>query len=61
MDENENVWKNRVMYLKEGSVFEANEYKAYYGQCPVIKETQGKKIRQNGLAFPVFGSFEGLK
>jgi CRISPR-associated protein Csm4 len=60
MDENENVWKNRVMYLKEGSVFEANEYKAYYGQCPVIKETHGKKIRQNGLAFPVFGSFGGM-
>lgn len=60
MDENENFWKNRVMYLKEGSVLEANENKAYYGQCPMVKETHGKKIKQNGLTFPLFGSFGRL-
>lgn len=61
MDENENIWKNKVMYLKEGSIFKANERKEYYGYCPVVKEIQGQKIRQNGVAFPVFGCFGGVK
>ena len=35
----EDIWKLKVMYLKEGSCFEAKEYKPFYGQCPVVKNT----------------------
>ena len=57
----EDVWKSRVMYLKEGSCFEAKEIKEYYGKLPVVKEIKGQKIYQNGLAFPVFGNFGGSR
>jgi len=53
-------WKSRVMYLKEGSVLEATVKKPFYGRCPVVKEIGGQEIRQNGLAFPVFGNFGGI-
>lgn len=55
------VWKSRVMYLKEGSRFEAKERKLFYGQCPVVKEIDGQKIRQYGFAFPVFCDIGGSK
>jgi CRISPR-associated protein Csm4 len=55
----EDIWKSRVMYLKEGSCFEANERKPFYGLCPVVKEIGGQKIRQYGFAFPVFGNIGG--
>ncbi len=57
----ENVWKSRVMYLKEGSCLEAKDKKAFYGRVPAVKEIAGYKIYQNGLAFPVFGNFGGSK
>lgn len=57
----EDVWKVRVMYLKEGSCLEAKEKKDFYGKVPVVKEIDGHKIYQNGIAFPVFGNFGGLK
>ena len=57
----EDVWKSRVMYLKEGSCIEAIEKKEFYGRMPVVKEIKGDKIYQNGLAFPVFGNFGGTK
>ena len=55
------IWKSRVMYLKEGSCFEAKERKPFYGQCPVVKEIDGQKIKQYGFAFPVFGNIGGSK
>lgn len=57
----EDIWKSRVMYLKEGSCFEAKERKPFYGQCPVVKEIDGQKIKQYGFAFPVFGNIGGSK
>lgn len=57
----EDVWKSKVMYLKEGSCLEAKEKKEFYGRMPVVKEIEGHKISQNGIAFPVFGNFGGAK
>ncbi|GAN32043.1 MAG: type III-A CRISPR-associated RAMP protein Csm4 [Candidatus Brocadia sp. AMX2] len=57
----EDIWKSKVIYLKEGSCFEAKERKPFYGQCPVVKEIGGQKIRQYGFAFPVFGNIGGSK
>lgn len=57
----EDVWKTKVMYLKEGSYCEAKEKKEFYGRMPVVKEIEGQKIYQNGIAFPVFGNFGGSK
>ena len=57
----EDVWKSRVMYLKEGSCLEAKEKKEFYGRMPIVKEINGQKIYQNGIAFPVFGNFGGSK
>jgi len=56
----EDVWKDKVMYVKEGSVLDAMMQKPFYGQCPVVKEIGGQKIRQNGITFPIFGNFGGL-
>lgn len=55
------IWKAKVMYCKEGSIFKAKERKEFYGQCPVVKEISRQKIRQNAIAFPVFGNFGGSK
>ena len=57
----EDVWKSKVMYLKEGSCLEAKEKKEFYGRMPIVKEIDGQKIYQNGLAFPVFGNFGGSR
>ncbi len=57
----EDIWKSRIMYLREGSCFEARKRKEFYGRLPVVKEIDGQKIYQNGLAFPVFGNFGGAK
>ncbi len=57
----EDIWKHKIMYLKEGSVLMAKEQKSFYGFCPVVKEIDGQKIRQNGMAFPVFGTFGGSR
>lgn len=57
----EDVWKARVMYLKEGSIFEAKERKEFYGRLPVVKEIEGQKIYQNGITFPAFGNFGDSK
>lgn len=53
----EDIWKARVMYLKEGSCLEAIERKEFYGRVPVVKEIMENKIYQNGLALPAFGKF----
>lgn len=57
----EDVWKARVMYFKEGSIFTAKERREFYGRAPVVKRIDGQKIYQNGFAFPVFGNIGGSK
>ncbi len=57
----DDIWKYKVMYLKEGSIFEAKGKKEFYGKLPVVKEIGGNKIYQNGFAFPVFGNFGGSR
>lgn len=57
----EDIWKSRVMYLKEGSCLEAKGKKEFYGRMPVVKEIKGQKIYQNGLAFPVFCNIGGSR
>ncbi|MBE7546932.1 MAG: type III-A CRISPR-associated RAMP protein Csm4 [Planctomycetia bacterium] len=53
----ENIWKSRVMYIKEGSCLEIMKKNSCYGNCPVVKKIGGQSIRQNGIAFPVFVNF----
>jgi len=55
----EDIWKSRIIYVKEGSRFEANTKKEFYGKVPIVKEIGQNLIYQNGLAFPVFGNFWG--
>lgn len=57
----EDIWKSRVMYLKEGSCLEAKGKKEFYGRMPVVKDIGGQKIYQNGLAFPVFCNIGGSR
>lgn len=46
-----NVFKNEIGYLEEGSKLIVKEEKDIYGKLPVVKEIKGKKIRHNGLGF----------
>jgi hypothetical protein len=55
----QDVWKSRVMYLKEGACLEAKNIKEFYGRSPVVKEIGGYMIYQNGMTLPVFGNFGG--
>ena len=57
----DDIWKVRVMYLKEGSCLEAKTRKEFYGRMPIVKEIKEQKIYQNGIAFPVFGNFGGSR
>ncbi len=50
-----NIFKNKVIYLKEGSVLPIKEKKDYYGRLAIVKQLTNSQIYQNGLAFPVFG------
>jgi len=51
----EDVFKDKVIYIKEGSIFEAKEKKDFYGVTPIVKKLNEKQILQYGLAFPIFG------
>lgn len=46
--------KDRVFYMNEGSLFESVEKKEFYGKVIEVCNIGGKRIYQNGLAFPVF-------
>lgn len=46
--------KDRVFYMKEGSIFEANEKKEFYGRLMDVCQIESNTIYQNGLSFPVF-------
>ncbi|MEM5832220.1 MAG: type III-A CRISPR-associated RAMP protein Csm4 [Candidatus Aenigmatarchaeota archaeon] len=50
----EDVFKDKVIYVKEGSIFKAKKKQEFYGQIPVVKKINNTEILQNGLAFPVF-------
>lgn len=47
----EDIFKDEIIYLSEGSTIILNENKDIYGKIPVIKEIGNKKIRNNGLGF----------
>lgn len=47
----EDILKDEVGYLTEGSRLVLNQSKEIYGQLPVVKEIKGKRIRHNGLGF----------
>lgn len=46
--------KDRVFYMKEGSVFEVNERKEFHGRVMKVCNIGEERIYQNGLAFPLF-------
>ncbi|WP_457621972.1 type III-A CRISPR-associated RAMP protein Csm4 [Persephonella sp.] len=48
------IWKDKVIYLKEGSTLKVKTRKEIYGQFYLAKEINGKKIYQYGLAFPLY-------
>ena len=48
------IWKEKVIYLKEGSTLKVKRPKEFYGQFYLAKDINGKKIFQYGLAFPLF-------
>lgn len=54
-----NVWKERVTYFKEGSIF-PNINKEYYGGCVKVKDDGEFPVYSNGYAFPVFLNSGGL-
>ena len=51
---NVDIWKDKVIYLKEGSTLKVKNGKDVYGQFYKAKEINGKEIYQYGLAFPLF-------
>lgn len=55
----EDIWKSKIIYLKEGSIFQAKEKKEFYGTMPVVKKIEDKNIYQYGVTFPMFGKFGG--
>lgn len=50
----EDVWKDRVRYLEEGSTFKLNNMAESFGSLFKVKELMGRTIYQNGMAYPVF-------
>ena len=51
---NVDIWKDKVIYLKEGSTLKVKQEKNVYGQFYKSKTINGKEIYQYGLAFPLF-------
>ncbi|RKD31285.1 type III-A CRISPR-associated RAMP protein Csm4 [Thermohalobacter berrensis] len=47
----QDIFKNEVGYLTEGSKIMLKANKEIYGQLPIVKILNGKKIRHNGLGF----------
>lgn len=47
----EDILKDEMIYISEGSTLMLEEDKDIYGRMPVVKEIREKKIRNNGLAF----------
>jgi len=53
---NINIWKRKIIYFREGSCFRCHDRKEYYGRVQGVIKVGDRRIRQNGLAFPIFGS-----
>ncbi len=54
---NIDIWKDKVIYIKEGSVLTVKNLKSFYGSFYPAKDINGIKIYQYGLAFPLY--FQG--
>jgi CRISPR-associated protein Csm4 len=51
---NINIWKDKLIYLKEGSNFKIKEKKPFYGEVKEIKISNNVNVYQYGLAFPLY-------
>ena len=51
---NVDVWKRKVIYLKDGSCLKTKTQKSTYGSFYKTKTINGKNIYQYGLAFPLY-------
>ncbi len=50
-----NIWKRKVIYFREGSCFRCEDRREHYGRIQEVIEVGDHRIRQNGIAFPIFG------
>ncbi len=48
------IWKDKVLYLSEGSTLNVKNKKSFYGQFYEAKNINGTKIYQYGFAFPLY-------
>lgn len=53
----EDVWKDMVIYLKEGSIITPCTKDEYFGGIFPVKSIHGKTIYQYGIAYPFWGDF----
>ena len=53
----EDVWKDAVVYFKEGSITTPKEKTDRFGGIYPVKSIQGKTIYQYGFAYPFWGKF----
>ncbi|MBW2662542.1 MAG: hypothetical protein JRD93_11265 [Deltaproteobacteria bacterium] len=53
----EDVWKDAVIYFKEGSIITPKEKTDRFGGIYPVKSIQGKTIYQYGFAYPFWGKF----
>lgn len=53
----EDVWKDAVTYLKEGSIITPQDSAAHVGGIFPVKQLRGKTIYQYGCAYPFWGDF----
>jgi len=51
---NKDIWKDKVIYLKEGATLTVKNPKSFYGQFYPAKDINGERIYQYGLAFPLY-------
>lgn len=52
--QNVDIWKEKILYLKEGSTLKVKSQKNFYGSFLTAKNINGVKIFQYGLAFPLY-------
>ncbi|QWK20608.1 MAG: type III-A CRISPR-associated RAMP protein Csm4 [Hydrogenobacter thermophilus] len=52
------IWKDRVIYLSEGSNLKVKEEKDFYGAFEKVMEYGGDTVYQYGYAFPLFVRWE---
>ena len=48
------IWKDKVVYLKEGSMLKTKVKKNFYGLFYKAKDINGTKVYQYGLGFPLY-------